>query len=149
MKSELQFFMSSADEDEFVSMAKELSDSINKESDSQWHFMVGDCPIQFLRSEQYGNELSAGRISIMTTGFYVHYRSSKSAESIYKKMRKWIKTRYSNDLVCRNINIKGSEMKVRYFWVGPYVKQAIEPNKPLVLTIFKNSPVVFEIQSIT
>ncbi|WP_378181169.1 hypothetical protein [Aquimarina sp. SS2-1] len=145
MRSELQFFMIQADEEEFVSLFTNFVDRIDKESEWQWFFYVCDCPIQFLRSKKVDNQLLSGRISIATHGFGLQYEAAKSAEQLYSKMRRWVKKYYSNNLTVENVKSKNSKMNTSRFWVSKRVVTLKKTDKQLILRQIPNAPIVFEI----
>lgn len=122
MRSQLQFFMVEDDEREFLAFAEQEVDSVETSKSSSLWLMVGDCPIQFCPSVSKNSVLNSGRIAIATTGTEQVYESSLKGERIFKRLRRWMRERYSNSLVCRNMNIPGSDMAVRDFWVGPFAE---------------------------
>ncbi len=147
MKSQFQFFMLENEEVEFVNFSLGLCDAIDQSSKSQWFFKVGDCQIQFLRPQKFENELISGRIAIQTTGYGFSFKAAESAENVYKKMRAWLKKRYSNKMTCKNINIEDSQMKLKYFWYSPGVERLVKENPMYSLKQIKGAPVVFEIEN--
>ena len=146
MRSEFQFFMTADDEDEFVSFAEKMSDSVDRDSDIQWFFLVGDCRIQLLRSRIQGGDLISGRISIATTGFGLSYDSGADGERVYKRLRSWLKKTYSNNMTCRNVNIENSIMEIRNFWMSPRVFQLLRDDPTVILKQSVGGFVVFEIR---
>ena len=144
MRSQFEFFMTGEDEKEFLSMAGGLTDSIDRQSDTQWHFLVGDCPIQFLRCELHSNEFISGRIAIATSGFGISWESGNAGEKAYKRMRNWLKKSYSNKMTCRNIHIESSTMELKNFWYSHRVADLHSRNPDLALKQVPGGYVVFE-----
>lgn len=144
MRSEFQFLMSKEDEKLFLTFAESVCDGIEKESDYQWFFIVGDCRIQFLPSKKSEEEISIGRISLVTTGYGLNFVSSEAAENVYKRMRNWLKKTYTNNLIGRNITIEGSSTAYKYFWVGPGALE-LHKTKNILLKSLPSGPVVFEL----
>jgi hypothetical protein len=147
MRSEFQFFMTPDDESELVEVAQKMIDSIDRDSDIQWLFRVGDSPIQLLRSYIRNGELISGRISIATSGFGIDYKSGSDGESVYKRLRSWLKKTYSNGMTCRNVRIDNSRMDIRCFWVSPRVIRLIQADSSLTLKQVPKAPVVFELKN--
>jgi len=146
MRSALYFFMLENDENEFITNFEKECDFLDKSTNFQWFFNVGDCPIQYYRCKKFNNILTAGRISIATTGFDLNYKSSKLAEKKYNMMRRWIKNIYSNKMTSRNVNIENSTSIINDFWVSQTVINEIQ-NSSLILKQFKDGYVVFDIQN--
>lgn len=144
MRSEFQFFMTAEDEGEFVSFAKELSDRIEKGSDTEWFFWIGDCSVQFLRSRIRLSELISGRIALATSGFGLAFNSAADGERLYKHLRAWLRKSYSNELTCRNIRVENSKMEIKNFWVSSRVIALLRQEPGLSLKQIPGSFVVFE-----
>lgn len=144
MRSEFQFFMTAEDEAEFVSFAEELADRVDRESDTQWFFVIGDCSVQFLRSRIRRRELISGRIALATSGFGLAFDSAADGERLYKRLRAWLKKSYSNDLTCRNTRIENSKTEIKNFWVSGRVVAFLRQEPDLSLKQIPESFVVFE-----
>ena len=119
MRSEFQFFQSSADEQAFIDAFLTESDSLEKDSEVQWFFRVGDCRIQFIRSPRRDGIVGLGRIALATHGFGLSFISAPAAEALFRKMRTWLKNRYHNRLRAENVRIPGSTTSYRTLWIGP------------------------------
>jgi hypothetical protein len=119
MRSEFQLLQSEVDERDFVYAFTGSADALEKASESEWIFRVGDCPIQFWRSKRSERKIAVGRISIATHGFGVAYESAEKAEALFKKMRGWLKKRYTNRLIARNLTLSGVTASYRMMWLGP------------------------------
>jgi hypothetical protein len=115
VKKEIRFFMNNLDESEFIGFVDSIGGSIKKESELQWGFIFGNQVIQFLRCEKNIDLIVIGRIAIYTTGKSVN---EKEAESFYRQLEKWIRSRFSNNLSCRNLNINGSSKPITKVWIG-------------------------------
>ncbi len=146
MRSQLQFFMTSEDEAEFVSLAGGLVDSIDHSSDVQWFLRIGDCCIQLLRCRADKRQLIAGRLALATSGFGGESESAARAENAYKKMRNWLKRSYMNRMACRNVQIEGSRMTLSTFWASPRVVDKVRSIPEFTLRQTLGGPVVFELQ---
>src|SRR5436190_17323565 len=55
-----------------------------------------------------------GRIAVATDG-----ETSPTADQTYRRMRSWLKQRYTNRLVAENAAIPGSSTACRKVWLGP------------------------------
>jgi hypothetical protein len=144
MRSEFQFFMTAKDEAEFVSFAEYLADRVDRESDTQWFFWIGDCSVQFLRSRVRRRELISGRIALATSGFGLVFDSAADGERLYKRLRAWLKKSYNNELTCRNSRIDNSKMEIKNFWVSSRVIALLREEPDLSLKQIPESFVVFE-----
>ena len=119
MRSEFKFFMSEHDEAVFVAAFRDSVNSIEKQSNRQWLFCVGDCKIQFLRSYRSSTEISQGRIAIATHGSGVEFSAGSETERLFKRMRSRLKKEYTNRLCAQNVTIPQSSHPYRNVWLGP------------------------------
>jgi hypothetical protein len=144
MRSEFQFLQSDEDEQEFVATFAPQADRLERESDIQWFFRVGDCPIQFLRSRRTPLEISVGRISLATHGFGLEFKSADGAEALFKQMRAWLKKRYANKLTAENIEIPGSTTSYRTMWLGPDARAKYRDGHVTLRSMASNKVVIKE-----
>lgn len=142
MRSKVQFFMFEQDEVEFINTFLAFTNGMDKASETQYFFLVGDCTIQLLRSKLEGNQLTSGSISIATHGFGLTFKAAKEAEKIYSKMRQWLKKNYHNNLTVENSTIENSQQAINYFWAS---QRVLEGSKNLILRQIPNAPVIFKI----
>lgn len=148
MRSQFQFFMTTEDEPEFVSIAEEMSDDIYRRSNFLWFLRVGDCPIQLLRSRVQDGELISGRIAIATTGpKTTTYKSAIEGERAYKRLRNWMKKSYSNEMTCRNVRIENSETDIKTMWASQRVIELMQSDSPPALKQRPGGFVVFELRN--
>jgi len=143
MRSEFQFFMSENDETEFVSSFASLADALKRESDTQWWFCIGDCRVQFLRSKLSDDQITLGRIAVATHGTGEACSRGPLVEGLFKKMRTWLKKRYTNRLMAENIEIPGSATSYRLFWLGPDAAAMFRNGRVTLRSLF-SGPVVFK-----
>lgn len=150
MRSECQFFMSSQDESQFVAHATS-TDSITVTGNGAIAALTSPFgSIQFCRSELFGSTLTAGRIALATTGLdgepLLPVDNASSLERIYKQLRRWLQTRYTNDLVAYNESFPPEQRKVvRYpsIWLGPDARNWISSHADAKLRQFRTGHVVF------
>ena len=141
MNKELRIFMDSSDEEIFMIFIDELVTEIQKESDFEWLFIFGNSFIQFLRSYTQGSVSVIGRIAISTTQ---SDNNAKAAESVFRKIEKWIKANYSNKVQGRNINIKDSQTPVKNIWVGKSIAKKVS-NRSIELRQSYDGYIVYKI----
>ena len=118
MRSQFEFLMSEDDESEFISAFVDQVDTLKKDSNVEWLFVMSDCHIQFLPSRRSGGQITLGRIAIATHGFGNVFAAAPKAERLFERMRSWLKKRYSNRLMAENITIPGSASPRRTMWLG-------------------------------
>ena len=140
INSEVRFFMTGKDEEEFLHFALDHVDSLEKESDYQWHLCLDGYRIQLLRSQIKDEVLVIGRIALRTR----EDQDSKNAEKIYRKLGRWIKGRYTNSLLVRNVNNGNSTRAIKDVWLAPDAAIAAN-NNGIVLGQNSKAIVVFEI----
>lgn len=134
--------MTSEDEAEFVSFAENLADRVDKESDVQWIFWIGDCPVQFMRSRIRRDELISGRIALATSGLALD--NAADGERLYRRLRGWLKKSYSNKMTCRNTRIENGKMEIKNFWMSSRVIALLHRELDLTLKQIPEGFVVFE-----
>ena len=150
MRSECQFFMSVQDEREFVEQAASAH-SLAVAGEGHAAALIGPLgPIQFLRSELFGSTLTAGRIALATVGLDGEPLLSEEAaprlERIFRQLRRWLQTRYTNDLVAFSEALPPEQRKViRYpsFWLGPDARRWHSTHPDATLRQFRTGAVVF------
>ena len=151
MRSECQFFMASQDEREFVVHATSVH-QLHVTGDT--HIVSLRCSfgdIQFERSQQFDSILTAGRVALATTGLdresLVPSDTAPHLERVYRQLRRWLQTRYNNDLVCYSEFFPVGQRKVdrvRSFWLGPHAQQWLETSAGAVLRQFRTGRVIFD-----
>ena len=119
MGSELKTLMTDEDEEEFLEYASSVVDSIEKGNPYQYSLLVGRFRIQLLRSRQIGNVLVSGRISIGS----LQGEEMKETVKVYRKMQRWLKARYCNNLEIGSLDVKNSGKPFSKMWVGPNALQ--------------------------
>lgn len=150
MRSECQFFMSVQDEREFIEHAASTH-SLAVAGRGHVAALTGPLgSIQFLRSELIGSTLTAGRIALATVGLDVEPLLSEGAaprlERIFRQLRHWLQTRYTNDLVAFSEALPPEQRKViRYpsFWLGPDARRWLLSHPDATLRQFRTVAVIF------
>ena len=145
MRSEFQYFMNQDDHAAFDDHLYNIDGvSIRKGA----HFdeiLFNDGFIQYKRSFLEDGILTAGRIAIASTGLEGSYNfsSHEGVESLYRKLRGWLKKRSINALVCYNERSENPEPQaVKNFWLVTGAESAL--NKSAIkLKQFKSGNVVF------
>ncbi len=123
MRGQLQFFMSEADQREFVSEFADQADVVDQESADRWLFRVGAVGVEFSPSPRSEDRVALGRIAIATHFGEKVIPETQDAERLYTKMRSWVRKRYWNRLVAENITIPGSATSYRSMWLGPNARK--------------------------
>ena len=103
--------------------------------------------IQYQRSQLMEGVLSAGRIAIATTDLNgnTNFSNSKEIEVIYKKLRRWLKKRCINSLVCFNEQFDNTTLQpVKTLWVAPSALDRCKNGK-VKLKQFHSGFVVFKL----
>lgn len=144
LNAQIEFFMNLADESEFVAYAEPFADSIDRRSDIQWFLTVGEYQIQLLRSQSFEQVVVCGRISLRTVAGDI---GAESVESLFNKLRRWLKKNYDNKLTVRNVNISNSTNVCRTHWVGPNLMLDLQQVDSPKLSQTRNAIVVFEQES--
>jgi len=142
MKASLQFFSTEHEQYKFLTEFEGSDfDNVKKE---EWEtlFNCGAEYVQFLPSKKYDNIITEGRIAIRTMD---ENNNSLRCEKLFKKMRRWFKDNYNNNLVC--YNFKTQEKKdgdiVKNWWLSPDAEKKLLKNS-IQLKQTKGSFVVFE-----
>ena len=144
MKAEIHFFMTAPDAEEFINHVEGLVDSIKDDGES-FLLIIGDCQIVYTPSVLSESTLSAGSIAIDSGGIYEGCNQHLKANSIYKKLRKWIKNNYYNRLCTWTEGNADNTSRTRDFWLGPDAKQRKESNNEMVLRLSCKSGTLFDL----
>ena len=144
MKAEIQFFMTAQDAEVFINHVKGLVDSINVNGDSSL-LIIGDCQIVYTPSVLSENTLLAGSIAIDSGGIDEGCSQHLKANSIYKKLRKWIKNNYTNRLCTWTEGDADNASRIRDFWLGPDARQRKEHDKEMLLRLSLTSSTLFDL----
>ena len=147
MRSELQYFMSQDDHAVFDDYLRSIDGVSIKKGENFDEILLDDGFIQYERSFLVDGILTSGRIAIASTnldGAY-NFSSHQAVESLYKKLRNWLKRRSVNSLVCFNEKSKNPATQiVKNFWLG--VGAAITLNNLAIkLKQFKSGSIVFKL----
>jgi hypothetical protein len=109
--------------------------------------LLDDGFIQYERSLLEDGVLTSGRIAIASTdldGSY-NFSSYQEVESLYKKLRNWLKKRSVNSLVCYNEKSESPTTQVvKNFWLGAGAEAALKESA-IKLKQFKSGNVVFKL----
>ena len=148
MNSQIQFFMTKDDEIEFMNEFKDSDyDILNEESyPIQIFYCCGEEHVQFRPSRRFDKILRMGSFGIRTKS---QSEDSKRCEKLYKKMRKWIKDNYINNLVVFNTKTMKREdakpVSSGGIWLNPKIQNFLKENH-IVLKQCKNAFTEFYIK---
>ncbi len=121
MRSEFQYFMSQEDHAGFDEHLRSL-DGVSVERGKNFdEILYSDGSIQYERSQLLDGVLTAGRIAIATTDLdgNFNFTAHDEIETIYKKLRNWLKKRSMNNLVCFNENSQDRVTQAtKNFWLA-------------------------------
>lgn len=141
MDAEIQFFMTSKDQKEFLLYAEKHVDSIN-DIDSALEFKIGDCRLHFSPSVLDGNILYLGRLEIRLGISDLH--DQERAKSVFRKLRNWLKKNYFSRLAF--INKRDKLTPSRVHWLAPDAKKwKLKNPEEHLLKLSKTSNTVFNI----
>jgi hypothetical protein len=135
MRSHLQFFMSEADQREFVTEFADQADVVDQESADGWFFRIGAVGVEFSPSPRSKGRIALGRIAVATHFGENVMPAAQEAERLYKKMRSWMRNRYWNRLDAQNITIPGSATSYRSMWLGPNARELAHSGAVTLWTI--------------
>lgn len=136
MRSECQLFMQRAHEQAFLRHARAFGLGLVGE-DWICELQSGHGNIQFLRSRLFETTLTAGRIAVAS-------ESAPRCRS-YRNLRRWVQTRYNNDVVCYGQNEPPAERRVlaiRRMWLGPHAEAWLRETPGAQLRQVKGASVV-------
>lgn len=147
MRSEFQYFMNQDDHTVFDEYLRSIHGVSIKQGKHFDEILLDDGFIQYERSFLEDRVLTSGRIAIASTdldGAY-NFSSHQAVESLYKKLRNWLKKRSVNSLVCFNEKSENpATQSVKSFWLGPGA-EAILNDPAIKLKQFKSGNVVFKL----
>ncbi|GAA6186876.1 MULTISPECIES: hypothetical protein [Alteromonadaceae] len=147
MRSEFQYFMNQDDHAIFDDHLRSIDGVSIKQGKGFDEILLDDGFIQYKRSLLEDGILTSGRIAIASTdldGAY-NFSSHQAVESLYKKLRKWLKNRSVNSLVCYNeTSEKPAKQAVKTFWLGTGAEKALT-DSAIKLKQFKMGKAVFEL----
>lgn len=147
MRSEFQYFMSQEDHKFFDEYILSIEEPTIEHGNHFDEIQLLDGSIQYERSQLDNDVLTAGRIAIATTDLEGNYNftSHKEIESLYKKLRSWLKKRSVNNLVCFNEKAEESAtQKVNNFWVSTGAETIVK-EKGIKLKQFESGNVAFKL----
>ncbi|CAA6813347.1 MAG: Unknown protein [uncultured Sulfurovum sp.] len=103
----------------------------------RYFIVVEHYSVQFYFSKQFDKILTIGSFGIKTRN---ESEDNKRCEKLYKKMRKWIKDNYTNNLVVFNTKtMKREDAKPSSgggIWVSSRVEKLLENNLRILLVNF-------------
>lgn len=141
MEAEIQFFMTSKDEKDFLIYAEQHVDSIDH-SHSAIVFKVGDCNLNFYPSVKDGNQLFLGRLEVRLG--MSQFKDQERAKSVFRKLRNWLKKGYFSRLAF--LNKRSQLTPSRVHWLGPDAKKwKLDKPKEHLLRLSTTSNTVFDI----
>jgi len=150
MESEIQFFMTPKDQQEFFEVAEKLLDRITDEKQADggtiYVFHIGGCVIKFTPSPTDGDILYTGKLTVNTGNIDEHCNEASRTQQVFKKLRNWLKKNYWSRLAYLNIKKKNKLTPSRAYWLGPDAKRWKEkdPDKN-ILKLSATSWMVFNI----
>ena len=145
MDAEIQFFMTSTDETDFLAFAQKHLDRVTSSKEGA-QFTIGDCELQFTSSVIDDNSMFAGKLEIRLDDPDFNYEDIERAKSVYRKLRNWIKKKYWSRLAYLHKNKKDKLTPSRVHWLGPDAKRWKEADSENhILKLSRTSWMVFEI----
>lgn len=146
MDAEIRFFMTSVDEEEFLTFAKKHIDEIVITDPAKQYFVLGDCQLIYTPTEVDGNTMYSGCLEVRTDNLDLECEDQQRTHLCYKKLRNWIKKKYWSRLAYINKTKKDKLMPSRIHWLAPDAKtwKEQEPESHL-LKLSKTSWMVFDI----
>jgi len=141
MNSRIRFFMTKEDEEEAFNKFRDSDYAVLDGKDNPIHifYSCGEESVQFYFSKRFDKILTIGSFGIKTRN---ESEDSKRCEKLYKKMRKWIKDNYTNNLVVFNTKMMKREDATPPsgggIWVSPRVEKLLENNQ-IILKQSKNT----------
>jgi len=141
MDAEIQFFMTSIDEIEFLSFVEKQVDSVVK-SDSFFKLVLGDCELFFTPSYLEEKNLYLGKLEIRLGDF--EFKDQERAKYVFRKLRNWLKKKYFSRLAY--INKRNKLTPSRVHWLGPDAKKwKLLDSDNHLLKLSNTSKTVFDI----
>jgi len=141
MDAEIQFFMTSIDEIEFLSFVEKQVDSVVK-SDSFFKLVLGDCELFFTPSYLEEKNLYLGKLEIRLRDF--EFKDQERAKYVFRKLRNWLKKKYFSRLAY--INKRNKLTPSRVHWLGPDAKKwKLLDSDNHLLKLSNTSKTVFDI----
>ncbi len=147
MRSEFQYFMNQEDHtafDEHILSIEGVSIKLGEHFDE---VCLDDGFIQYERSQFINGVLTAGRIAIASTDLEgcSNISSHEEIESLYKKLRRWLKKKSHNKLVCYNEKLKEpTTQPIKNFWLAPSAEVELKESG-VKLKQFESGNVAFKL----
>jgi hypothetical protein len=117
MRGEIQFLMATADERDFEDFVASIEGvRLVPGVASDW-LVVGGEEIQYQRSERVGHAVAIGRIAILTGAGPRNL--PLPVERVYKQLRRWLRSRFFNNLCVFDVGDPRSYAPIRTVWLGP------------------------------
>ena len=69
-----------------------------------------------------------------------------AGEAVFRKLERIIKKTFENELWAKNLNISGSESRVKSIWLGPGMKNVLSLNPGIVLKQSEKSFIVYQLK---
>lgn len=147
MRSEFQYFMNQDDHIAFDEHLLSIEDVSIKSGEHFDEIHLSDGFIQYERSILTNGVLTSGRIAIASTDLdgCFNFTSHEVVETLYKKLRNWLKKRSINSLVC--YNEKSSQPVVqatKNFWLLSCAEAELKESS-IKLKQFESGNVVFKL----
>ena len=117
MDAEIQFFMTDADEAEFMDFAQGIVDEIDRDT-LQTQLKVGNCVLMYTPSTMDGSTLYAGKLEIRLGNSKLPLKEVESAQKAFRRLRNWIKKHYFSRLAYQDKNKNNKLTPSRVHWLG-------------------------------
>ena len=145
MDAEIRFFMTKADEEEFLIFARKHIDKIEKSDSLKQRFIIDECELLYTPTQLEDNIMYSGVLEIRIPADN-SCKGQLRATSIYKKLRNWLKKNYWSRLAFINKNKKDKLTPSRIHWLGPEAKKWKEEDpKNHLLKLSRTSWMIFDI----
>jgi hypothetical protein len=147
MRSEFQYFMNQDDHSTFDKHLMSIDGVSIKLGDHFDEIRLNDGFIQYVRSNLENGILTSGRIAIASTDLdgCFNFSSHEAVETLYKKLRNWLKKHSVNTLVCYNEKSKEpATQAVKNFWLSSGAENELKESA-IKLKQFKSGNVVFKL----
>ncbi len=147
MRSEFQYFMNQYDHIAFDEHLLSIENVSIKSGEQFDEIHLDDGSIQYERSILTNGVLTSGRIAIASTDLddCLNFTSHGAVESLYKKLRSWLKKRSINTLVYYNEkSSQPAAQATKNFWLLSCAEAELKESS-IKLKQFESGNVVFKL----
>jgi len=145
MKAELQFFAMPNDVEEILALVQSKLDAV----EYKHRFIMGDCEVAYKAGILKENILLMGSVVIDTGTVANSCAAQERAKSVYRMVRKWIKTHYSNRLNTYQLTGDRKDKAARNHWISPAAAVWKNLDEQHELKIIENSSTAFDIMKVS